>query len=168
MTQSGPDEISQGTDAEPPSAVQALARFWAAERSRLRPRRPRPRTVIAAAAATALAIGGVTAGLLLSRPSYPHPWCAPVVAELNNHDTELGLEATLARLQQRDRAPVGRLVADLYDYTEAHNIEHDGDDLAPFADIAATKATAAAVRADLRAIDRKCAQPPGAYRSQPF
>src|ERR1700679_3834723 len=119
MTQPGPDEISQGMDRRRSPITAKLISFGDAQRTRLRglgPRRHGPRALIAAGGAGGLGIGAAATAVVLSRPSYPHAWCGPLLTELHvQGQSDLGYAAALVRLRRRDHAPVGKLLSDLDD-----------------------------------------------------
>jgi antirestriction protein ArdC len=122
----------------------------------------RARPVVLISGAALIAGIGITV-VQVSRPtspSYPHAWCAPLLAELYTRPGgQLSFQADLARLERRDHAPVGKLIADLRAYSLAHALEAEGDDLNPFANISATTAALRVVRRDLRALNTACGQP---------
>ena len=148
MVEPGRDEISQG-----------MERTW------LR----RPRALIAAGGATVLVIGAVATAVVVSRPSYPRAWCAPLLTELHvQGDSDLRYAAGLTRLRHRDHAPVGRLLSDLDDYAVARSVVTDQTDQAPSGSVTGMASTFTAVKVDLQALNRECGQPPGAYEGDSF
>jgi len=64
----------------------------------------RRKVLLAGAAVVVVAAGAVTAVLLLTGPSYSHPWCAPVIAELDNGHQSI--DRQLRRLQPYHRVPL--------------------------------------------------------------
>jgi hypothetical protein len=176
MDQSGSDEISQGMDRRrSPRADQLIAfgdarlpwlgRLW--RRFREWPRWQRG--LIAAGCAAVLGSAAVAAAVVVSRPSYPHAWCGPLLAELHVRTaTDPGYAAALARLQRRDHAPVASLLSDLHDYAVAHSVVEYHNDQTPSGSVTGMVSTFAAVQGDLRALNRQCGQPPGAYQDDSF
>jgi hypothetical protein len=131
-----------------------------------RPPLCRPRILAAAAPAAVLAAAGVSAAFLLTNPSYPHAWCGPVLAELHaKGGSEQGYETTMAQIEQRDHAPVGQLLSDLYAYGAAYSGEQAADNVQVLGAIGNTMGTLNAVGNDLKAINAQCGQPPGAYKT---
>jgi hypothetical protein len=152
MIQPGPDEISQGMD-----------------RRRRGPRLRGPRALIAAGGAAVLVIGAVATAVVVSRPSYPHAWCRPLLTELHVQGrSDLGYAAGLVRLRHRDHAPVGKLLSDLDDYTVASSVIQSQTDQASSGSFAGMASTFTAVKGDLRALNRECGQPRGAYEGDSF
>jgi hypothetical protein len=162
MIQPGTDEISQGMDRRRSPVTQKLISFGDAQRARLRG----PRALIAAVGAAVLVIGAVATAVVVSRPSYPHAWCRPLLTQLHvRGESDLGYAAALVRLRRRDHAPVGTLLSDLYDYTVARSVVQYHNNVGSVAGMASTFT---AVNGDLRALNRKCGQPPGAYEGDSF
>lgn len=129
-----------------------------------RPASRHPRLVFAGAAAVVLIMGGVIAGVELSSPSYPHPWCGPVLAELHaKGGTEAQYEATMQRLEQQDGAPVGQLLQDLYAYDAAYAQEQNATDMQMLGSITGTMGALETVGDDLKQINKECGQPASAY-----
>jgi hypothetical protein len=151
VSQSGPDEISQGLDRppfRPPS--------WL-----------RPRTAVAAASALILG-AAVTAAVVLSRPPYPHAWCGPVLAELHvPGQSDLAYAQALARLRHRDHAPVSGLVSELRDYAIARSVLSYSDGLSSGSETGMVSIFGTMQR-ELRTLNRQCGQPPGAYQQDSF
>jgi hypothetical protein len=173
MIQPGPDEISQGMDRRRSPAAEKLISFGDARRAGLRRLRPwlrGPRALIAAGGAAVLVIGAVATAVVVSRPSYPHAWCGPLLTQLHvRGESDLGYAAALARLRRGDHAPVGTLLSDLSDYTVARSVmQYQNNLVAPSGSVAGMASTFTAVRADLRALNRTCGQPPGAYEGDSF
>ena len=165
MVEPGRDEISQGMDHRHSAVTAKLISIAAAQRTRLRG----PRALIAAGAAAVLVIGAVAIAVVVSRPSYPHAWCGPLLSELHvPAESDLGHAAALASLQRRDHAPVGRLLADLDDYTVARSVVTDQTGQAPSGSVTGMASTFSAVQVDLQALNRECGQPPGAYQGDSF
>lgn len=152
MNQPGPDEISQGMD----------------HRGFSLPGR-RQRGLIAAGCAVALIVVAVTA-VVVSRPSYPHAWCGPLLTDLHvRGESDLGYAAAVARLGRREHAPVGRLVSDLRDYAVARSgLLQFPDDRSSSGSAAGVVSVFAAVKGDLRALNRSCGQPAAAYQGDSF
>lgn len=150
MSQSGSDEISQGMDRR---------RFPVAGRRR----------GLLAAGCAAVLVAAAAVAVVLSRPSYPHAWCGPLLTELHTRgETDLGYAAALASLRHRDHAPVGSLLSDLRDYAVAHSVVQYDTDQTPAGSAAGMLSTFAAVQGDLRALNRRCGQPPRAYEDDSF
>ena len=172
MNQPGPDEISQGMDRRRFAVTEKLISFGDAQRTRLRGLRPHlrgPRALIATGSAAVLVIGAIITAVAVSRPSYPHAWCRPLLTELHVHgESYLGNTAALARLQRQDHAPVGKLLSDLYDYAVASSTVQNQNDLTPSASIAGMMTTFTAVTGDLQALNRRCGQSPRAYEGDSF
>jgi hypothetical protein len=165
MIQPGPDEISQGMDRRR-SPVTAKLIGWLRH---LGPRLRGPRALIAAGGAAVLVIAVVTTVVMVSRPSYPHAWCRPLLTELHvRGESDLRYAAAVARLRHSDHAPVGKLLSDLYDYSEARSVVQNQSDLTPSGSVAGMTTTFTAVKVDLRALNGKCGQPPGAYEGDSF
>ena len=165
MVEPGRDEISQGMDHRHSAVMAKLISIVAAQRARLHG----ARALIAAGGAAVLVIGAVAIAAVVSRPSYPHAWCGPLLSELHVHgESDLGYAAGLARLSRSDHAPVGRLVSDLDDYSVARSVVTDQTDQAPSGSVTGMASTFTAVKADLQALNRKCSQPPGAYEGDSF
>jgi hypothetical protein len=172
MIQPGPDEISQGMGRRRSPVTARLISFGDAQRARLRrlgPRRRGPRALIAVGGAAVLIIGAVITAVVVSRPSYPHAWCGPLLTGLHTPgQSDPGHAAALARLRRRDHAPVGKLLSDLNDYTVARSVLQNQNDRASSGSFAGMASTFTAVKGDLRALNRKCGQPPGAYEGDSF
>lgn len=171
MNRSGSDEISQGMDRRRFAVAGKLIGFgdgrlpWL---HRLGARLRRQRALVTAGCAAVL-LAAVAAGVVVSGPSYPHAWCGPVLSELHGRgESGLGYAAALARLRRRDHAPVGRLVSDLRDYAVAGSVAQYDTDVTPSGSAAGVMSTFAAVQGDLRALSRRCGQPPGAYEGDSF
>ena len=114
-------------------------------------------------AATLIAVVLVTTGVG-GGPSYPYPWCGPLLAELHaDSGTEQNYEAVMAQLQQQDHAPVGKLLSDLYGYDTASAAAQDGNNFTVLGNTASAMGALSAVGGDLQILNRKCGQPPGAY-----
>jgi hypothetical protein len=146
--------------ADQRSAHRHQARQPAAKRARL---------LSAGAAALALIVGGVVAGIELSSPSYPHPWCGPVLAEMHaNGGTEADYEATMQRLEQQDGAPVGQLLSDLYNYDEAYAQQENASDMQIMGALSNSMAALQTVGDDLKQINKECGQPASAYGSDKY
>jgi hypothetical protein len=151
VSQSGPDEISQGLD-RPPFRP---------------PRWLRSRATIAAASAFILA-AAITAAVVLSRPPYPHAWCGPVLARLHiPGQSDLAYAQALARLHHRDHAPVGGLVAELRDYAIARSGLAYSDGLSSGSETGMVSIFGT-VKRELRTLNRQCGQPPGAFEKDSF
>jgi hypothetical protein len=167
MVQPGPDEISQGMDGRRSPVTQKLITVGDALRTRLHCLGPR--ALIAAGGAVVLVIGAVTTAVVVSRPSYPHAWCGPLLTELHvKGESDLGYAAALVHLRRRDHAPVGKLLSDLDDYTVARSVVTKQNDLTPSGSVAGMASTFTAVKGDLQVLNRKCGQPPGAYGGDSF
>jgi hypothetical protein len=153
MIQPGRDEISQGM-----------------ERRRLAPYLRGPRALITVGSAAALLIGAIIAtAVVVSRPSYPHAWCRPLLTAVHvRGESDLGYAAVLVRLRSRDHAPVTRLLSDLDDYTVASSVGLDQNNVTPTGSAAGMTSTFTAVKSDLQALNRECGQPPDAYQSDSF
>jgi hypothetical protein len=64
---------------------------------------------------------------------------------------------------------IGALLSDLSDYAVARSVVQYQDTLvAPSGSFAGMASTFTAVRGDLRALNRRCGQPPGAYEGDSF
>jgi hypothetical protein len=151
MSQSGSDEISQGMDRR---------RFPVAGGRR---------GLLAAGCAAVLVVAAGAVAVVVSRPSYPHAWCGPLLTELHvRGENDLGYAAALAGLRRRDHAPVGSLLTDLRDYAVARSVVEYNTDQTPTGSAAGTVSTFAAVQGDLRALNRRCGQPPRAYQGDSF
>jgi hypothetical protein len=162
MIQPGPDEISQGMDRRRSPVTAWLGRH-------LGPRLRGPRALIAAGGAAVLVAGAVTTGVVVSRPSYPHAWCGPLLTELHTRgESDLAHGAALVRLRRRDHAPVGKLLSDLYDYIVARSVVLNQSSRTPSGNVAGMALTFTAVQGDVRALSHKCGQPPGAYEGDSF
>jgi hypothetical protein len=149
------------TDENYPVGAPASHRAPPARRSR--------QPVLIVAAAVVLAAEAVAAGVLLSEPSYPHSWCGPVLAELHaSGGTEGDYEATMTRLQSQDHAPVGKLLADLYQYDQAKDTEESANNFAVLGAAGNAMSALETVSGDLRVIGRECGQPKGAYAHYTF
>jgi hypothetical protein len=173
MIQPGPDEISQGMDRRRSPVTAKLISFGDAQRARLRRLGPRlrgPRALVAAGAAAVLVIGAVATAVVVSRPSYPHAWCGPLLTQLHlRGESDPGYAAALIRLRRSDHAPVGTLLSDLSDYTVARSVlQYQNNLVAPSGSVAGMASTFTAVSGDLRALNRKCGRPPGAYKGDSF
>jgi hypothetical protein len=141
---------------------------------RHRARRPRPQRshhLISAVIAAALIIGASAFALLLSRPSYPHPWCAAVLAELHSKGgSEQAYENAMTQIedQDQDQAPVGQLLSDLYTYDAAYASEQSANNFGALGAISNSMAALNAVSDDLQAINRDCGQPGSAYKNDTY
>ncbi len=163
MSQPGSDEISQGMSRRRFPVAEQLLGFRNGQRQ------SRPRILLAAGCAAALAIAAVAVAIVVSRPSYPHAWCGPLLTDLHvRGESDLGYAAALARLQRRDHAPVRRLLQDLRDYAVARSVVQYPGDVMPSGSAAGTVLIFAAVKGDLRALNRRCGQPRGAYEGDSF
>jgi hypothetical protein len=163
MSQPGSDEISQGMNRRRYPVADKVLGF----RNGQRPSRPRLLLVAGCAAALVVAAAAIT--VVASRPSYPHAWCGPLLTDLHvRGESDLGYAAALARLQHRDHAPVGRLLQDLRDYAVARSVVQYPGDVMPSGSAAGTVSIFAAVKGDLRALNRQCGQPRGAYEDDSF
>lgn len=157
MNEPGSDEISQGIDRRRLPVADKLIRFG------------RHHRLIAAGCAAVLVIVAGAAATVVSRKSYPHAWCGPLLTELHvRGESDPGYEAALARLRLRDHAPVGSLLSDLHDYSVAHSVVQYRTDVTPSGSAAGMVSTFTTVQSDLRALNRRCAQPPGAYKGDSF
>jgi hypothetical protein len=172
MIEPGPDEISQGMDRRRFPVTEKLIGFGDARRARLRRLGPwlrGPRAVIAAGGAAVLVIGALTTAVVVSGPSYPHAWCGPLLTQLHvRGESDRRYAAALVRLRRRDGAPVGALLSDLSDYAVARSVVQYQNDVTPSGSVAGMASTFTAVNGDLRALSRKCGQPPGAYEGGSF
>jgi hypothetical protein len=121
------------------------------------------------APAGGIATVGVVVVILLATgviggPSYPHPWCGPVIAQLTaSEGTQQSLTAGLRRAQSQDHAPVSNLVSDIYSYETARVAVENGSNLDALSNLASEQAALNVVASDLKAINRDCGQPSGAY-----
>jgi hypothetical protein len=157
MNEPGSDEISQGMDRRRLPVADKLIGFG------------RHHRLIAVGCAAVLVIVAGAAAVVVNRKSYPHAWCGPLLTELHvRGESDPGYEAVLARLRLRDHAPVGGLLSDLRDYSVAHSVVQYNADVTPSGDAAGMVSTFTAVQSDLRALNRKCGQPPGAYKGDSF
>ncbi len=164
MNQSGPDEISQGMDRRRFLVAGKLVSLGDGQR----PWSRRRLALLAAGCAAVLVVAGALA-VVGSRPSYPHAWCGPVLAELHMRgESDLSYAAALASLRHRDHAPVGGLVSDLRDYALARSVVEYDTDQTPSGSLAGIVSTFTAVQGDLRALNRRCGQPPRAYEDDSF
>jgi hypothetical protein len=176
MNQSGSDEISQGMDRRRSPWADKLISFgdarlpWLGRLWRRFWQWPRwQRGLIAAGCAAVLGSAAVATAVVVSRPSYPHSWCGPLLTELHvRSGGDPGYAAALARLRHRDHAPVGGLLSDLHDYAVAHSVVEYHNDQTPSGSVTGMVSTFAAVQGDLRALNRKCDQPPRAYQGDSF
>ena len=165
MVEPGRDEISQGMDHRHSAVMAKLISIVAAQRARLHG----ARALIAAGGAAVLVIGAVAIAVVVSRPSYPHAWCGPVLTELHvRGESDLGYAAALASLRRRDHARVGSLVSDLRDYALARSVVEYDTDQTPSGSLAGIVSTFTAVQGDLRVLNRRCGQPAGAYEDDSF
>jgi hypothetical protein len=157
MSEPGSDEISQGMDRRRLPVADKVIRFGRRHR------------LIAAGCAAVLVIVAGAAAVVVNRKSYPHAWCGPLLTELHvRGESDPGYAAGLARLRLRDHAPVGGLISDLRDYAVAHSVVQYNADMTPSGDAAGMVSTFAAVQSDLRALNHRCSQPPGAYQGDSF
>jgi hypothetical protein len=164
MNQSGPDEISQGMDRRRFLVAGKLVSLGDGRR----PRSRRRLALLAAGCAAVLVVAGAVA-VVVSRPSYPHAWCGPVLTELHvRGESDLGYAAALASLRRRDHARVGSLVSDLRDYALARSVVEYDTDQTPSGSLAGIVSTFTAVQGDLRVLNRRCGQPAGAYEDDSF
>lgn len=163
MSQPGSDEISQGMNRRRfPVAGNVLGVGHGQRPSR-------PRILLVAGCVAALVIAAVAVTIVVSSPSYPHAWCGPLLTDLHvRGESDLGYAAAVARLQHRDHAPVGRLVQDLRDYAVARSVVQYPGGIMPSGSAAGTVSIFAAVRGDLRVLNRRCGQPRGAYEGDSF
>jgi hypothetical protein len=163
MSQPGSDEISQGMNRRRFPMADKILGF----RNGQRP--SRPRLMLVAGCAAALVVAAVAVTIVVSRPSYPHAWCEPLLADLHvRGESDLGYAAALARLRRSDHAPVGRLLQDLRDYAVARSVAQYPGNVAPSGSAAGTVLIFATVKGDLRALNRQCGQPRGAYEDDSF
>jgi hypothetical protein len=165
MNQSGPDEISQGMDRRRFLVAGKLVSFGEGRR----PRSRRRLALLAAGCAAVLVVATGAVAVVVSRPSYPHAWCGPVLTALHvRGESDLGYAAALLGLRHRDHAPVGSLVSDLRDYALARSVVEYDTDQTPSGSLAGIVSTFTAVQGDLRALNRRCGQPPRAYEDDSF
>lgn len=163
MSQPGFDEISQGMNRRRFPMVDKLLGFRQGQPP------SRPRLLLAAGCAVALVVAAIAVTVVVSRPSYPHAWCGPLLTDLHvRGDSDREYAAALARLQRRDHAPVGRLIRDLRDYAVARSVAQFPGDVMPSGSAAGTVSIFAAVKGDLRGLNRRCGQPRGAYEDDSF
>jgi hypothetical protein len=128
-----------------------------------------PRRLIAVGTGIAL-IAAVITTIIVTRPSYPHAWCAPVLTQLHiRGKSDQDYAAAMTRLARRDHAPVGKLVDDLRDYAVASSgLLQFPNDREPSGSVAGVVSIFAAVKGDLRVLNRTCGQPAAAYQSDSF
>ena len=116
--------------------------------------------VVIAALFTAGVIGG---------PSYPHPWCKPLLAQLHaTGETEQEFEAAVSQIQQQDHAPVGTMLSDVNSYEIDKQTVQNGSDLSLMGNLASEGVALQSVAADLKVLNRDCAQPTNAYEHDAF
>jgi hypothetical protein len=63
---------------------------------------------------------------------------------------------------------VGALLSDLGDYAVARSVVQYRNNVTPPGSVAGMASTFTAVNGDLRALNRKCGHPPGAYAGDSF
>ncbi len=136
------------------------------------PKRWQGRPVIlaaAGAAAVAMVVGTLFAAGVIGGPSYPHPWCGPLLAQLHaSGESEQAFESSLSQIRTQDHAPVGKLLSDLYAYDVAHSSEQNASDYTMEGSLAGEMGALAVVGSDLQILNSQCAQPPGAYKKDSF
>ena len=116
--------------------------------------------VVIAALFTAGVIGG---------PSYPHPWCKPLLAQLHaKGGTEQEFESALSQIQQQDHAPVGTMLSDVNSYEIDKQAVQNGSDLSLVGNLTSEGAALQSVATDLKVLNRDCAQPADAYKHDAF
>jgi len=145
--------------------TQKLISFGKAWRARLR----RPRALIAAAGAAVLVTGAVTTAVVVSSPSYPHAWCGPMLAQLHvrgraTRAMRLPWSACGA-VTTRQWAPCCRTWATTPWHARWCST---GTMSRRPGSVAGMASTFTAVNGDLRALNRKCGHPPGAYAGDSF
>ncbi len=127
--------------------------------TRSRPWRRRPFiTTAASALAAGLMVAFLFATGVIGGASYPHPWCAPVLAALHTRSGTQSYETVLMQAQRNDHAPLGKPIADLHAY-DATNARQQN---------ASTIGRMTTVASDLQALNRACGQSPNAYKSDTF
>jgi hypothetical protein len=106
-------------------------------------------TVLAAASLAACSSG----------PSYPHTWCAPLIAQFHAHQAQAAYVAGL----QSSGAPVGKLITDIGTY-EQDQATANVPGIASFSAGAAEPGDLAVVSGDLKALNAECGQAADAYK----
>jgi hypothetical protein len=115
-----------------------------------------------AAALVILAAAPVAAGCS-SGPSYPHSWCAPLIAQFHAKETRQAYIAGIAALE-KSGAPVQQLVTD-DTALEANQAAANAPGTAGFGAVAAAPALVAKISADQKVLNADCGQAPDAYKS---
>jgi len=111
--------------------------------------------VLAAAPAAACSSGA---------PSYPHSWCAPLIAQFHAKESRQAYLDGLSALQGQG-APVAQLVADENKYVKDQEAASDpGSGTGGFDAIAAEPADFAKIGADLKTLNSECGQAADAYK----
>jgi hypothetical protein len=99
-------------------------------------------------------------------PSYPHPWCGPLIAQLHTTGgSQQSFESALQGIQKQDHAPIGKLLTDLYNYDAANAAEQNDNNFSALGAIGGALGALNTVSGDLKALNLRCAQPPTAYRN---
>jgi hypothetical protein len=131
-----------------------------------RRRRPRGKALLAIIASGVVVIAGVVTAVVVfvSGPSYPHPWCGPVLAQLHAHETQNEFDTNMTALESRG-APVAQLISDGDTAVQDQAAADNSSNFAAFGDLTAGMGALQKVSTDLQAIDRACAQPANAYKN---
>jgi len=120
--------------------------------------------ILAAGAAVIVLAAVALFALGVFAPSYPHPWCGPLITRLQSRTgTETSFENDLGRIADRQHAPLGTLLYDLATYDIAYSAVQNGSILDAQGNLAAEGRALSAVNADLRSLNRQCGQSPTAY-----
>jgi hypothetical protein len=132
-------------------------------------RRPRGKALAAIIASGVVAIAGaVTAVVVItSGPSYPHPWCGPVLAQLHAHENQDVFDANMTALESQG-APVANLIADGDTAVQDENAANNSGLVSAFGYLADGLNAMGRVQTDLQAINRACGQPASAYKNDIF
>jgi len=126
-------------------------------------RRPRRKLAVIAGVLGVAAIAAAAGVALTSGPSYPHPWCAPVIAQFHARETPTQYLVGLTALQNSG-APIGQLVTDEGTYQQ-DEAEESASGQEGFTAVFDAPGDVAAVSRDLQQVNRECGQPPDAYAS---
>jgi hypothetical protein len=106
---------------------------------------------------TVLAAAGLAA--CSSGPSYPHTWCAPLIAQFHAKQSQAAYVAGL----QSSGAPAGKLITDIGTY-ERDQATANVPGTASFSALAAEPGDLAVVSGDLKQLNAECGQAADAYK----
>ena len=134
-----------------------------------RRRWPRGRALIALVASSVVVIAGATTAIVIvtSGPSYPHPWCGPVLAQFHAHESQDAFDSNMTALEGQG-APVANLISDGDTVTEDQALADSSDLSSGFSYLTEEMNELSNVDTELQALNRDCAQPANAYKNDNY